>query len=126
MAMEAIFQKTKATGHIPEDATVNRVTYKLRNVSFPRMLTLDRDHDTKIQLSLQACSSTRESWHEFTISTINRDGSGRSDEHSYGLVSIGEHPRPGQSFCYPGISHYDLCTLLNSKLQMLLGRTLSP
>jgi hypothetical protein len=73
--------------------SVHQVTYKLRDVSFPRMLTLDDNVPTKILLSLEPCSSTKESWHEFSISSIARDGSGTHEEHCTGLVSIGEHPR---------------------------------
>ena len=93
MAMEAIYQKSKATGRIPEEAAVNQVTYKIRNVSFPRMLTLDNDIGNKVVLSLEPCSSTKESWHEFTISSIAKDGSGTHEEHCRGLVSIGEHAK---------------------------------
>ena len=93
MAIEAIYQKSKAAGRIPEETAVNQVTYKLRNVTFLRMLTLDNDIGTKILLSLQPCSSTRESWHEFTISSIAKDGSGTHEEHCSGLVSIGEHAK---------------------------------
>lgn len=93
MAIEAIYQKSKATGRIPQETAVNQVTYKLRNVTFARMLTLDDDIGTKILLSLEPCSSTKESWHEFIISSIAKDGSGTHEEHCHGLVSIGEHAK---------------------------------
>ena len=93
MAIEAIFQKTKATGRVSEETAINQLTYKLRNVAFPRMLTLDNHAGTKILLTLEPCMSTKESWHEFTISSIAKDGSGALEEHCNGLVSIGEHAK---------------------------------
>ncbi|CAG5139713.1 uncharacterized protein ALTATR162_LOCUS550 [Alternaria atra] len=90
MAIEAIFQKSKATGRLAENIGVNDVTYKLRNVSFPRMLVLSDSAPTMIQLSLTPCSSTKESWHEFTITSISREGEDIQDEHSTGLISIGD------------------------------------
>lgn len=91
MAMEAIYQKSKATGRIPEETAVNQVTYKLRNTTFPRMLTLDNNIGTKILLSLESCSRSDDSWHIFIISSIAKDGSGIHEEHCHGLVSIGDH-----------------------------------
>lgn len=75
MAIETIYQKTYATGQIPEGTSISELPCKLRNVTFPRMLTLDTKSGTYILLSLQPCSSTKESWHEFTVSTITKDGS---------------------------------------------------
>jgi acyl transferase domain-containing protein len=97
MAIEAIYQKTYATGQIPEGTSISELPFKLRNVAFPRMLTLDTNGSTKILLSLQPCSSTKESWHEFTVSTITKDGS--IEEHCRGLVSVGNQnlPRPPPS-----------------------------
>jgi acyl transferase domain-containing protein len=94
MAIEAIYQKSYATGQISEGTAISELPFKLRNVTFPRMLTLDTNSGTKILLSLQPCSSTKESWHEFTVSTITKDGS--IEEHCRGLVSIGNQslPRP--------------------------------
>ncbi|KAJ5487751.1 polyketide synthase [Penicillium desertorum] len=97
MAIEAIYQKKYAMGEIPEGTLASELPFKLRNVTFPRMLTLDTNGGTKILLSLQPCSSTKESWHEFTVSTITKDGS--IEEHSRGLVSVGDKsvPRPPTS-----------------------------
>ncbi|GFF95380.1 hypothetical protein CNMCM8927_008449 [Aspergillus lentulus] len=97
MAIEAIYQKTHATGQIPEGTCISELPFRLRNVAFPRMLTLDTNGSTKILLSLQPCSSTKESWHEFTVSTITKDGS--IEEHCRGLVSVGNQnlPRPPPS-----------------------------
>ncbi|KAI2613390.1 putative polyketide synthase [Hypoxylon sp. NC1633] len=90
MAMEAIFQKSKVTGRIPAAAAVNQVTYKLRNVSFHRMLSVEEDKETRVQLALEPCLSTKDSWHEFTISSSSK---GIITEHCHGLVSIGEHAK---------------------------------
>ena len=54
------------------------------------MLTLDNNIGTKMLLSLKPCLSTKESWHEFTILSIANDGGGTHEEHSHGLVSIGQ------------------------------------
>ena len=91
MAIEAIYQKSKAIGRIPEETATNQVTYKLRNVTFPRMLTLDNNIGTTILLSLESCSRSNDSWHNFVISSIAKDGSAIHEEHCHGLVSIGEH-----------------------------------
>ena len=95
MAIEAIFQKSNATGRISSDTAIDQVTYEFRNINFPRMLSLDQDHDARIQLSLQPCSSTKETLHEFVICTLDRDGSQTVEEHCYGLVSIGDQPKQG-------------------------------
>lgn len=94
MAIEAMYQKSKALGAIADDATVVDQTYKLRNVAFPRMLTLNEHAGTKLVLSLEPCSSTKETWHEFTISSIPKDGNGALEEHCTGLVSVGHDVRP--------------------------------
>lgn len=93
MAMEAIYQKSKATGRVSENMMVNQATYKLRNVTFPRMLTLDNNIGTKMLLSLEPCLSTKDSWHEFTISSIAKDDSETHQEHCCGLVSIDEYAK---------------------------------
>ena len=93
MAMEAIYQKSKATGRITEETAVNQVTYKLRNVIFPRMLSLDEKSGNKILFSLEACATSNESWHEFNVWSIAKDGSGVQERHCHGLVSIGEHSK---------------------------------
>lgn len=91
MAIEAIYQKSRATGRLPEETSINQVTYKLRNVTFPRMLTLDNNIGIKILLSLEPCSHSNDSWHDFVISSIAKDGSGIHEEHCHGLVRIGDH-----------------------------------
>ena len=95
MAIEAIFQKSSVTGRISSDTAIDQVTYKFRNVNFPHMLSLDQDHDAKIQLCLQPCSSTKETWHEFAICTLDRDGKQAVEEHCYGLVSISDQTAQG-------------------------------
>ena len=95
LAIEAVFQKSNATGRISSDTAVDQVTYKFRNINFPRMLSLDQDHDIRLQVCLQPCSSTKETWHEFVICTLDRDGNQNVEEHCYGLVSIGDQPKQG-------------------------------
>ncbi|KAJ0413691.1 polyketide synthase [Aspergillus carlsbadensis] len=94
MAIEAIYQKKYATGHIAEGTPITELVFRLRNVSFPRMLTLDTEGSTQILFTLHPSASTKETWHEFTVSTVTKDGS--IEEHCRGLVSVGHktHPRP--------------------------------
>ena len=101
MAIEALFQKSKATGRLPDETDVNQATYQLRNVSFSRTLQLeDQDKDSKILLSLNPCSSTMDSWHEFKISSIATD---IINDHCQGLICIGEQTKEGMSFRIPYI-----------------------
>lgn len=93
MAIEAIFQKTKATGRLAEAVEVSQVSYKLRDVTFSRALPLeDEDKATKMVLTLNTCPSTKESWHEFIISSV--DGEDILD-HCQGRISIADEPKQG-------------------------------
>ncbi|KAK2024963.1 putative polyketide synthase [Colletotrichum zoysiae] len=94
MAIEAIYQKSKAVGKLPESTLVNDITYRLRDVTFPRVLTLEQDVGSKILFSLEPRSSSKESWHEFSISSIAKDGSGSTEEHCRGLINIDGHATP--------------------------------
>lgn len=86
MAVEALFQRTKALGRISPDCGISEQTYQLRDVRFDRALSLDnKDHDVKILLSLVERESTK--WHEFRISSIGPDRES-DQEHCRGLVSI--------------------------------------
>ncbi|KAJ6190988.1 polyketide synthase [Penicillium mononematosum] len=88
MAIEAIFQKAKSLGRIPDTASVNQVSYKLRNITFFRALTVDEESgNTQIMLSLNPCTSTKDSWHEFKISSISKEV---VNDHCQGLVSLSE------------------------------------
>jgi hypothetical protein len=96
MAIEALFQKSKATGRLPNETEINQATYKLRNVAFSRTLPLDDpDRDQKIILSLTPCSSTKDSWHEFKISSIGKD---LIEDHCQGLICLVENTTEGM-FC---------------------------
>ncbi|KAL2072660.1 hypothetical protein VTL71DRAFT_12003 [Oculimacula yallundae] len=89
MAIEAIFQKNKAVGRLADDLKVYQVTYKLRDISFSRVMPLDdQDRQTKILLSLTPCSSTKDSWHEFSISSLSKD---IVIDHCNGRICIAEH-----------------------------------
>ena len=93
MAIEALFQKSKATGRLPDETEVNQATYQFRNVTFSRTLPLeDQDKDSKILLSLNPCSSTKDSWHEFKISSIATD---IINDHCQGLICLGEQAKEG-------------------------------
>lgn len=91
MAVEALYQKSKATGRLADDIQVNQVMYKLRNVTFSRTLPLeDDDKGSKVLLLLTPCTSTKESWHEFKISSIVKD---IISDHCQGLISLGEQTK---------------------------------
>lgn len=99
MAIEAIFQKSKATGRLPEDMSVNQSSYKLRNVTFFRALPIDdQESDTKVILSLNPCSSTPDTWHEFKISSI---ASEITHDHCQGLVSLSDQRNEGMFVYLP-------------------------
>lgn len=94
MAIEGIFQKTKAIGRLADDTEIHQVTYKLRDVSFSRAMPLeDQDRDTKILLSLTPCSSTKESWHEFIVSSIVKDA---IVDHCNGRICIVPEAKKGE------------------------------
>lgn len=86
MAIEAIYQRTKALGRISPDSSVNNQTYQLRDVRFDRALGLDnKDVDVKMYLSLTERKST--TWHEFKIWSLGPDRES-DQEHCRGLISI--------------------------------------
>lgn len=93
MAIEALFQKSKAIGRLPDETEVNQATYQLRNVTFSRTLPLDdQGRDQKVLLSLNPCPSTKDSWHEFKISSIAKD---IINDHCQGLICIGGQTKEG-------------------------------
>lgn len=100
MAIEAIFQKAKALGRLPDAVSVNQVSYKLRNITFFRALPIDEESgNTKIMLALNPCASTKDSWHEFKISSVLKD---IINDHCQGLVSLSEEGIQGM-LCVAGL-----------------------
>ncbi|GKT64373.1 polyketide synthase [Colletotrichum tofieldiae] len=90
MAVEAIFQKNKAIGRLADNVETHQVSYKLRDISFSRAMPLeDQDQDTKILFSLTPCSSTKDSWHEFNVSSLSKS---IAIEHCKGRISIVDQP----------------------------------
>lgn len=93
MAIEAMFQKAKALGRIPDAATVNQVSYKLRNITFFRALSIDEESgNTKVMFSLNPCTSTKDSWHEFKVLSISKE---IIHDHCQGLISLSEEGTEG-------------------------------
>ncbi|KAI1319732.1 polyketide synthase dehydratase-domain-containing protein [Xylariaceae sp. FL0255] len=86
MAIEAIYPKKKATGELPAETIVNNVTYRLRDVTFPWVLTIDQNEGTKMLLSLETKHSSKDSWHEFNIASISKDTTSGLEEHCHGLI----------------------------------------
>lgn len=86
MAIEAIYQKQKATSVIPSDNPVCNVTYHLRNVAFLRAMMLEGNGaEHQINLTLNPQHGTNGTWHEFKIST---SADGVTNDHCQGLISI--------------------------------------
>ncbi|KAH6886253.1 hypothetical protein B0T10DRAFT_516260 [Thelonectria olida] len=85
MAVEALFQKTRATA--PEDAGItsaNDLAYRFRNVRFDKALVLEEGVESAITLSLTQNPGSKD-WHEFRVSTNTDDV---VVEHCSGLIRV--------------------------------------
>jgi Polyketide synthase dehydratase len=85
MATEAIYQMSRSTYRTEETTEVYNVSYRLRNINFARALVLDDGTDHKIFLSLTPCMGSKDSWHEFKISSLRED---LWTEHCRGLICL--------------------------------------
>ncbi|CAD6449305.1 eb0964f1-27a5-46b6-9504-99d5323d2a22 [Sclerotinia trifoliorum] len=82
MAVEALYQKTRATateGRIINSP--NELCYRFRNIQFAKALVLEDDKDSTVLLSL----TQQQDWHEFRISSATGD---LLIEHCYGLIRL--------------------------------------
>ena len=73
MAVEALYQKTRATG--PEDAVItspNHLSYRFRNIRFNKALVVEEGVQSVITLSLTEKPGSK-NWHEFRVSTNTAD-----------------------------------------------------
>ncbi|KAF7917217.1 uncharacterized protein EAE98_010322 [Botrytis deweyae] len=85
MAVEALYQKTRATA--TEDLIIsspNELCYRLRNIRFDKALVLEDDKDSAILLSLTQQHGSKD-WQEFRISSTTGD---LLMEHCSGLIRI--------------------------------------
>lgn len=95
MAMEALFQKSKATGRILEETKIHQISWMLRNVAFSKALVLDEAVDTVVMLSLNPCYGYKDSWHEFKVLSASDS---ITNEHCRGLIRITESSGPCEFF----------------------------
>lgn len=95
MAIEALFQKSTATGRILEETQIHQHSWLLRNVVFSKALVLYETADTVVMLSLNPYYGYKDSWHEFKILSA---AEGITNEHCRGLIRITESPGPGNFF----------------------------
>ncbi|KAI0198971.1 polyketide synthase [Astrocystis sublimbata] len=86
MALEALYQKTKAldTTGTYVDATANDLCYRFRDTRFDKALVLEDGKESEILLTLTQQPGPKV-WHEFRISSINGDN---EIEHCSGLVRL--------------------------------------
>ncbi|PNY20705.1 Polyketide synthase [Tolypocladium capitatum] len=88
MAMEAIRQSTEGLRALENKVLPTKYHYKLRDITFPRALVLeDSDKAAKVMLALNPRAGTKDSWHEFKISSQVEDA---WFENCRGLVKIEE------------------------------------
>lgn len=93
MAIEALFQKSKAIGRVSEETEIHQVSWLFRNVTFTKALVLDEDADTSMMLSLNVYHGHKDSWHEFKILSATDEG---TNEHCHGLMRITKNSIPGR------------------------------
>ncbi len=93
MAVEALYQ-SRVGIHLTEGSVLaEKHRYRLRNIRFPRALSLEETGDGhKIMLSLAASPGTKDSWHEFKISSLNGN---EWSEHCSGLICAEEDTEQG-------------------------------
>ena len=73
MVIEALYQKAITTSLISADTEREEVCYIFRDMTFSRAMVLDESTENKILLSLSPCTSAKDSWHNFTISSLIDD-----------------------------------------------------
>ncbi|MCJ1264132.1 hypothetical protein MMC22_004003 [Lobaria immixta] len=85
MAIEALYQMGRSLGRINEIDDIDKVSYRLRNVSFLKAMVLEKEKDHKMFLTLAPCIGPQDSWHEFKVSSISE---GAWAEHCRGLICL--------------------------------------
>jgi Polyketide synthase dehydratase len=93
MAVEALCQSRLGIQLTEGSVLAEKHRYRLRNIRFPRALSLEETGDGhKIMLTLAASPGTKDSWHEFNISSLNGDV---WSEHCRGLICAEEDVEQG-------------------------------
>lgn len=93
MAIEAIFQKSQATGALGEEIQSHEICYRLRDVTFTRAMVIEEQSaEQKIMLCLTPYPGAKDSWHEFKVLSLTE---GKSIEHCFGLIRLGEVTKEG-------------------------------
>jgi acyl transferase domain-containing protein len=82
IALEALFQKMRATNPNECPASANELSYCFRNVRFQRAMVVEEDKDVRMMLTLNKVSGSAD-WHEFRISSSEGDNTA---EHCFGLI----------------------------------------
>lgn len=85
MAIEAFYQMGRSLSHIDELDDVDKVSYRLRNVSFLKAMVLEKEKDHTLFLTLAPCIGPKDSWHEFKVSSVT---DGVWTEHCRGLICL--------------------------------------
>lgn len=85
MAIEAMFQKHCALNPEKTIESSNDLAYQLRNVRFDRALVVEEGKATVILLTLTKFPGSKD-WHEFRISTTNKEDV--DIDHCFGLVRV--------------------------------------
>lgn len=88
MAIEAIYQTHTAQSSATYREHAGALQYRLRNIKFDRALVLEEGSESKVSLSLNPLAGTKDTWHEFRVSSSN-DGT-TTMHHCTGLVRIEE------------------------------------
>ena len=86
MAIEAMHQTHTVQSNETSRAGAGALQYHLRNIKFDRALVLEEGTESKIMLSLNPLAGTKDTWHEFRVSSSN-DGT-TTVHHCTGLVRI--------------------------------------
>jgi hypothetical protein len=95
MAVEAVRQARLGI-HLTEGSPLTeKARYRLRDVIFPKALVLEENGEgSRIMLSLTKILGSKDSWHEFRVTSITN---GVWSEHSRGLVGVEAYTKKGES-----------------------------
>ncbi len=87
MAIEALYQTVRSTHRTAEETQRHELRYRFRNLLFTRALVLADGADHKLMLNFAPFPGTKDSWHEFKISSSS---DGIWSEHCKGLICLME------------------------------------
>lgn len=90
MAVEALYQASRAGIFIERSVFEEKYRYRLRNITFSKALVLTEDA-TGRQI-MTTLMPSQERWYEFRISSLTDE---TWNEHSRGLISLEENSKQG-------------------------------